>query len=203
VIGWLDPDIENIPDELRQYPRFLGWTLDAQGRKVPRSPHRPNRNCDATNPKNWGSWDQLLPVLPYFKGPAIALGDIQPDRRLSGIDLDHCYRDGRFEPWALSVINDIDSYTERSPSPDPTWQLKRERLLDTIAQIEDGARLDSAGELFQLARAANMPNNGLWRRGINWITRRLQRIEEELAQLPESSDDPSSVRNPNRVVTTS
>lgn len=48
----------------------------------------------------------------------VILGHKVPDTKLilAGIDLDHCITDGIIEPWAQEIVDELDSYTEFSPS---------------------------------------------------------------------------------------
>jgi hypothetical protein len=48
-------------------------------------------------------------------GIGIELGDLGADSFLCGVDIDTCFADGRFEPWAQAVISQFYSYTEISP----------------------------------------------------------------------------------------
>ena len=72
------------------------------------------KNASSTNPDTWATYEEVKKALPTTHqavGVGVVLGD-----GLCGIDLDHCVKDGVIEPWAQTIINDLDSYTDISPS---------------------------------------------------------------------------------------
>jgi hypothetical protein len=117
-VAWLLPIYDKIPALLWQYDRWMLWTLTGDGRKVPRTPKHPDRNCNPGVPSNWSSFEQIVNATQKLNGPGFALGPVDKGPTIAGIDCDHC-RDplsGVIEPWAWEVIRAIDSYTEISPS---------------------------------------------------------------------------------------
>jgi primase-polymerase (primpol)-like protein len=78
--------------------------------------------ASSTNPRTWSTFDEALAA--YERGGLDGVGLVLHKEKgdegpgLVGIDLDKC-RDpqtGAVEPWALEVVNKINSYTELSPS---------------------------------------------------------------------------------------
>lgn len=117
--AWLKPNFDTIPQLLQQHARWLLWTVDGTGRKVPRNIEKPNRNIDASKPSNWATFAQVVPLAEKHQyGIGFALGAVQDGPTFAGIDIDKCRNpeNGVIEPWALRIISSLNSYTEISPS---------------------------------------------------------------------------------------
>ncbi|WP_145279555.1 hypothetical protein [Tautonia plasticadhaerens] len=73
---------------------------------------------DPTDPASWHTFDEALAAARKrsdLAGVGFAFAESDP---FAGIDLDDC-RDattGGLEPWAQSIVDEINSYTEVSPS---------------------------------------------------------------------------------------
>jgi hypothetical protein len=115
---WLSPKYDAIPSILREHDRWMFWTLDGDGRKVPRAVTKPDKNIDATKACNWSSYAKLIAASEKLNGSGFALGTVDKGPTFAGIDLDHCRNPitGVIEPWARDIIRTVDSYTEISPS---------------------------------------------------------------------------------------
>ncbi|MBR2207764.1 MAG: hypothetical protein IJ859_03050 [Synergistaceae bacterium] len=92
--------------------------------KIPKNPVT-GSNAMANEEDTWGTYDDALAGLKKFNfnGIGFQFGlplndeDALTTERITGIDLDHVIRaDGSVEPFALEIIEQIDSYTEISPS---------------------------------------------------------------------------------------
>ena len=118
---------ESIPAELRDIPRWVGWryawAVNGQGiGKWTKPPHRidtPDLHASSTDPGTWAVFEDA--EAAYQRGTFDGIGlcqDVGDD--LVGIDLDHCVDPATDEiaTWAQQVIEDVDSYTERSPGSD-------------------------------------------------------------------------------------
>ena len=70
---------------------------------------------DRLDAATWTSFDSVLSV--YVGGGYDGIGFVLGDPFL-GIDLDHCrdLQTGIIEPWAQTIINNLNSYTEITPS---------------------------------------------------------------------------------------
>lgn len=108
-----------IPELLKTHPRWLLWTIDGSGRKVPRAYTKPHKNIDANRASNWGDYEHVTDAATRSQmGIGFALGSVQDGPTFCGVDLDKC-RDlhtGAIEPWAQRIIDHLRSYTEVSPS---------------------------------------------------------------------------------------
>src|SRR5829696_5541347 len=102
--------------DLRQW---LCWRIeerDGEPTKVPYGP-RTGQRADSTAPETWGGYDEA--VTAYEEHSYDGIGFVfTPDDDLCGVDLDKCVdpETGEIEPWARIIIEELDSYTEISPS---------------------------------------------------------------------------------------
>jgi primase-polymerase (primpol)-like protein len=79
---------------------------------------RTDRKADPSNPKTWTPFDL---ALRRVEDPAAydGLGFVfAADDPFSGVDLDHCRdpAEGKVEPWAMEIVDTLNTYTEVSPS---------------------------------------------------------------------------------------
>jgi putative DNA primase/helicase len=78
------------------------------------------KNALVIDLSSWGTFDQALSYIQEQKGRGIAgIGFVFTNNDpFIGIDLDHC-RDpetGQIAPWAMKIVDKLNSYTEISPS---------------------------------------------------------------------------------------
>jgi hypothetical protein len=109
---------ELIPDALRRLRQWVDWRYDYRKDKWTKPLSQPNGECaESDNPNTWGTFDEALAA--YLQGGFDGIGFVVTgDDGLAGVDLDHC-RDpetGAIEPWALRIVQALNSYTEVSPS---------------------------------------------------------------------------------------
>ncbi|MDQ1275065.1 MAG: hypothetical protein QG610_638 [Euryarchaeota archaeon] len=123
-------DIDNIPQELRNYSHWVCYRLVDNGKlnpdgtpkldKVPHDPHRPGKpgaKAKPNDPKTWGPFDLVLKIAQNQKYEYDGIGYVFfGDDPFTGIDLDHCVQDGVIQPWAQEIIKKMGSYSEFSPS---------------------------------------------------------------------------------------
>jgi hypothetical protein len=103
--------------------RWVRWRLEMRGGRLAKVPYCPAGGlAKADDPKTWDTREAaeagtLTPVNGSDGGIGIVLGDLGDGTSLGGVDLDTCrLPDGTLEPWALKVIQKLNSYTEVSPS---------------------------------------------------------------------------------------
>lgn len=105
---------DKIPEKLRDLKRWLCWKEEKRDGKPTKVPYQTDGSlASSTDADTWTDFDTALAAVKDFDGVGIALGE-----GLSGIDLDKCRNPdtGIIEPWARSIIDQLDSYTEISPS---------------------------------------------------------------------------------------
>jgi putative DNA primase/helicase len=109
----------NIPDVIKKINQWVYWIpgLRSNGKtsKPPRGRKGPN---EWQFPKNQYSFHEAFRLFTEKKpsnigGIGIAFNGSEP---FTAFDLDNCLKDGKLEPWARSIVDSCDSYTEISPS---------------------------------------------------------------------------------------
>ncbi|MBX3316473.1 MAG: hypothetical protein KF902_06360 [Phycisphaeraceae bacterium] len=118
-----DPRVvaECIPAELKTMPRWACWKAvsnreGGKPKKIPIDPHTGGA-AKSTDPATWGTFDEAIASLardPSLSGVMFALGE---DIGIVGVDLDGCIdADGVMTPEARVLVEEFDTYAERSPS---------------------------------------------------------------------------------------
>lgn len=109
-----------VPKQLIKWPQWVAWDWrprqNGKPRKIPIDP-RTGHYASTTNPATWGRFNKALRARTKFKLAGIGFVFTEDDPFV-GIDLDDC-RDpdsGKISEWALQIIEEINSYTEVSPS---------------------------------------------------------------------------------------
>lgn len=118
---------------LETLPRWMAYLMEARGTgkptKVPYAATRrggPRQGFgSSTTPDTWGTRreaetravDLAHGSSAAMTGVGVALGTLDEDQTLAGIDLDSCIDDnGELAPWAGAILEAVPSYAERSPS---------------------------------------------------------------------------------------
>ncbi|MCH9647758.1 MAG: hypothetical protein K0U98_05930 [Deltaproteobacteria bacterium] len=106
--------------------QWVVWRFETREGKATKVPCDPaaKRRASTTDPSTWGSFDQALSAfnqaLSAFRtsekldgiGYVFSKGD-----PFCGVDLDDCLgEDGHLLPWAREIVEQLDTYTEISPS---------------------------------------------------------------------------------------
>lgn len=99
---------DDIPKEMQRRPQWVCW---GKG-KVPMNPNA-RTVASSTSPKTWGSFDEAIKAAPFFNGIGFCF---TKDDQFVGIDFDHCIKDGVLDDWVDDLLNELDTYTEYSPS---------------------------------------------------------------------------------------
>ena len=110
---------DSIPQALKDLPQWVAWQREERNGKLTKVPYNAvtKKRASITNPADWATFDQAIAV--FNEGGLDGVGLVlTADDPFAGIDLDHCLdpSTGVIEPWALSIIDQLHSYTERSPS---------------------------------------------------------------------------------------
>ena len=105
----------NIPRELRALPNWVCWKLDSEQRKLPVNAST-GKLAKSDDPSTWANYSRAISLLQ--QGAHAGIGFIFNGAGYVGVDLDDC-RDaatGFIEAWAQAIIEELDSYSEISPS---------------------------------------------------------------------------------------
>ena len=134
------PTVENlscIPPTLQHVPQWVYWygrdlidrtTGAISFTKIPINPHT-LQYADTTDPQTWGAYPSCVAGLATFledcehRDPVAYRGGglgfvVTAQDPFCGIDLDHCLDPvtGDMAPWAQTIVQQLDSYTEITPS---------------------------------------------------------------------------------------
>src|SRR5215217_4409248 len=108
-------DTLNIRD-LRQW---LCWRIEERNGELTKVPYTPRtgQRADSTAPDTWGGYDEAASACKDHSYAGIGFV-FTPEDDLCGVDLDKCLdsETGEIESWAWKIIEELDSYTEISPS---------------------------------------------------------------------------------------
>jgi hypothetical protein len=121
-------DTQNIR-ELRQWLVWRSEERDGKQTKIPYSPLTGQR-ASSTSPQTWTGYEEAADACKEHGYSGIGFV-FTPEDSLCGVDLDGCRNPetGEMEPWAQEVVEELDSYTEISPSGTGVHVLLRGELL--------------------------------------------------------------------------
>ena len=116
VLGGLHQKIL-LPNALQELASLAQWVCYKD--KIPKNPFT-GANAKSNDPATWSDYSTALRTLQTgnYDGIGFQFGVYEAGTlRISGIDLDHVVRaDGTLEPFALEIVEQMNSYTEYSPS---------------------------------------------------------------------------------------
>lgn len=116
---------ENIPEELKQRTQIVCWRLATSDAETsPRWCKQPISPIDGklakvTSPDTWSDFGTAVNMFQRNKSYLAGIGFVfTDDDPFVGIDLDHCRNTetGELAEWASTLVDELDSYTEVSPS---------------------------------------------------------------------------------------
>lgn len=112
-------NLEAVPSELKEREQWVLWKREKRHGKVTKVllNCRNGRPAESDAPETWSRFEDAVEGLTVF-GEADGIGFVfSADDPYVGIDLDSCVdADGEIATWARDLINEIDTYTEKSPS---------------------------------------------------------------------------------------
>ena len=104
-------DLDKIPQDLKALAQ---WVCHKD--KIPYDP-KTGRPAKTNDPKTWGTYEEAVKAVKKGSGRYDGIGfEFTKCDPFTCIDLDHCVQDGVILPWAKKIIDQINSYTEISPS---------------------------------------------------------------------------------------
>ena len=111
--------LENVPAELRAEARWVCWRRETRGGKTTKLPvdARTGRMAKSTDPATWATFEEAVVAVGrrHCDGVGFVFG---PDRKYTGLDLDHVLVDGALDPEYRWVVDEAGTYAEVSPSGD-------------------------------------------------------------------------------------
>lgn len=113
-------DGSKIPAELRQLPQWVLWATVVRDGLATKLPYQSGGALAKSNdPTSWGSFAGIEQELDWAGKRYSGLGFVfAKSDEFCGIDLDGCRNAlrGEMAPWAKQIIQDLNSYSEVSPS---------------------------------------------------------------------------------------
>ncbi|MCH8054992.1 MAG: hypothetical protein IH857_02410 [Deltaproteobacteria bacterium] len=107
-----------IPTELKLINAWVVWRYElSKDNKWTKPPYQLDGQTSAssTDPGTWGTFSEAL--KRYNDGGVDGIGIVlTKEFGIVGIDLDHCRDGGTLTPEALQIIEEVNGYTEVSPS---------------------------------------------------------------------------------------
>lgn len=110
---------DRVPPELKAEPRWVCWKLaerDGKPTKIPINPLT-GKGASSTDSATWSDFDTALSAVGRFGASGIGFV-FSPDRRYTGLDLDHVIADGKLSEPYRWVVEEAHTYCEVSPSGD-------------------------------------------------------------------------------------
>lgn len=110
---------DSPPCIMQALPNWVVWRIwhrDGAKIKVPVDP-RLQQPAKTNDPTTWRSYEEAKDTFSKYGNRYAGVGFILGDGNgLFGIDLDGCVHDNELAPWACTILDRFDTYTELSPS---------------------------------------------------------------------------------------
>lgn len=177
--------IENIPIEMKECPVWICWRKENRnnGRiaKIPMNPFD-GRYGDVTNPAKWTTFEKALNACNKYNMDGIGFV-FSKEYGFVGVDIDHCIdEDGILSDFAKEIIEELDSYTELSPSGTGIH-------IYYFGKLPEGKRRDSKlgiemydSDRFFTVTGAVGGYKDFWNKGVSERTRELGIVYERYLQ---------------------
>jgi hypothetical protein len=175
----MKPIYEQIPEAVRALPNWVVWRWEKRRNrhgavkktKVPYNA-RTGKHGKSNDPRTWSSLDEAVTAYEReYDGIGLCLSE-----RLIAADLDGCYLDGVIEPWAQQIVDELDSYTEITPSRTGLRVLVEGELPDGRRQLEFGDRPHHGVGLYEAGGPRYVAMTG-------WLLNGSRPIAERTAEL--------------------
>ena len=109
-------NFNEIPSELKNVPQWILWKFETVNGRKTKVPYQPSGEmAQANNRRTWSTFATATKF--YLNGDFDGIGFVfsRQDNYI-GIDIDGCVVDGQLNNFAESIVEQLDSYTEFSPS---------------------------------------------------------------------------------------
>lgn len=141
--------------DLRDSKKWVCWTYekrDGKKTKPPIAPFDSSKYAKSNDKSTWGTYSEAVDYHARDDTDTEGVGFmLDGEGVVVGVDLDGCRHPdtGELEPWAEDIVDELDTYTEVSPSgtglrlfvvgllPDGRNKRKQERTLDLPEWVEE------------------------------------------------------------------
>ena len=112
---FIDP-LPEVPVLLKSRPNWVRWKLEVVSGKPTKVPYQVNgRKASSTDPSTWMDYHTVVTgaIINHEQGVGFAVSD-----GIIGVDIDGCYnpKTHKLCEWANPILEELDAYTEISPS---------------------------------------------------------------------------------------
>jgi putative DNA primase/helicase len=122
--------VEDIPNELLTFDNWAPWRWAYRNGKWTKVPINTasGARASSTDPSIWSPFEKAVRYARTNLLPGV--GFVFTGSPFAGVDLDRCLdpETGEIEPWAQEIVEELDSYTEFSPSGRGLHVLVRAKL---------------------------------------------------------------------------
>ncbi len=113
--------LPEVPQILKDLPNWVSWRLDPEKGKVPFvSGTNFKKKAKSDDSSTWTDFNTAVTSteLNHVQGIGLVLGGRAKELGLAGVDIDGCRNPetGEITEWAEKIIQQLDSYTEITPS---------------------------------------------------------------------------------------
>lgn len=170
---------QDIPYELQKLNQWVLWSYEGRDGKFTKAPKQvDNKNASTIYRRTWSSFSAVRHVMEEYGFEGIGFVFSEDDDFI-GIDLDKCVDEkGEISDFAKKVIDQLDSYTEFSPSGRGVHIIIKGSLPASFAK---GKRNDALGiEIYSQKRFFTFTGN---RENENEIFDRTDEINELIEEI--------------------
>ena len=131
ISGTAGPNLDAIPEELRQLPQWVLWRKETRGGKTTKVLYQvraPSTRAKSNDPATWATFEEARDAFgksdsgqwrEHEIAPVSGIGFVfTREAGIVGIDFDHCRTGGEWDADVLKLALAVGSYTEVSPSGD-------------------------------------------------------------------------------------
>ena len=162
----------NLPVPITSTCRAVLWNPELRlgtSTKVPYQVRHPRRMASVDDPATWASFSDAFTA--YSNNQAFGIGIVlDGSDRLVGVDLDKCRHPGTgaIAPWAQAIVDQLNTYTEASPSGSGLRMF-------VYASLPPGRRRKGQIEVYERGRYLTVTGD--------WIEGTPRTIEDRTAEL--------------------
>lgn len=188
-------NLETIPQYLKNLPQWVLWKFEMREGKKVKVPKQENGYYASTDRRaTWSSYDSAAYLLRAYPEKFDGIGFVFTETDdLVGIDIDKCVdENGTVSDFAKYIIEELDSYTEYSPSGKGFHIIVRGKLPDWFTGT--GRKNDEFGlEIYQYKRFFTVTGHTENDNGVEERTEELQTICDNFFSHIEDEHPPVEV----------